>query len=68
MSDVYFDVYIELTLQSLQDEMFDNESTTTEDPVRLDIRENRIRGFLPLNMQFSPVESCISAIVEEGTC
>ena len=44
MNEVCHDVEIEPKLQPLQGESFVNNSTTTEDEARLDIKANRLRG------------------------
>ena len=44
MSDVCFDIEIEPKLQSLQGEKFVNNSTTTDEDARLDVKTNGLWG------------------------
>ena len=44
MSEVCFDIEIEPELQSLQGESFVNNSTTTDEDARLDVKTNGLCG------------------------
>ena len=74
MDDVFHDVQIEPKLQSLDEEIFSSNSTTTDDDARLDIKANGLWGirfnrtFFDLKIFNPHAKSCPKIIKDAYKC